>query len=153
MLMSISTRQFTMQNKVPFVYFLDEMTTVNIKNFETLPSVLREYKVGFVLLTQSGAKLEALYGKLDRSSVEANFGIQFFGRTKDVEALKYYPQMFGKEEKERKSRSTGKAAAVRTGALPSLPRKRISTRAGILRISSRESSSDPPPVPMSDTSR
>lgn len=59
MLMSISTRQFTMQNKVPFVYFLDEMTTVNIKNFETLPSVLREYKVGFVLLTQSGAKLEA----------------------------------------------------------------------------------------------
>ena len=61
MLMSISTRQFTMQNKVPFVYFLDEMTTVNIKNFETLPSVLREYKVGFVLLTQSGAKLEALY--------------------------------------------------------------------------------------------
>lgn len=111
MLMSISTRQFTMQNKVPFVYFLDEMTTVNIKNFETLPSVLREYKVGFVLLTQSGAKLEALYGKLDRSSVEANFGIQFFGRTKDVEALKYYPQMFGKEEKERKSRSTGKSGS------------------------------------------
>lgn len=111
MLMSISTRQFTMQNKVPFVYFLDEMTTVNIKNFETLPSVLREYKVGFVLLTQSGAKLEALYGKLDRASVEANFGIQFFGRTKDVEALKYYPQMFGKEEKERKSRSTGKSGS------------------------------------------
>ena len=94
-----------------FAYFLDEMTTVNIKNFETLPSVLREYKVGFVLLTQSGAKLEALYGKLDRASVEANFGIQFFGRTKDVEALKYYPQMFGKEEKERKSRSTGKSGS------------------------------------------
>ena len=111
MLMSISTRQFTMQNKVPFVYFLDEMTTVNIKNFETLPSVLREYKVGLVLLTQSGAKLEALYGKLDRASVEANFGIQFFGRTKDVEALRYYPLMFGKEEKERKSRSTGKSGS------------------------------------------
>ena len=111
MLMSISTRQFTMQNKVPFVYFLDEMTTVNIKNFESLPSVLREYKVAFVLLTQSGSKLENLYGKLDRSSVEANFGIQFFGRTKDVEALKYYPQMFGKEEKERKSRSTGKSGS------------------------------------------
>ncbi|MCM0298282.1 type IV secretion system DNA-binding domain-containing protein [Bacteroides fragilis] len=111
MLMSISTRQFTMQNKVPFVYFLDEMTTVNIKNFETLPSVLREYLAAFVLLTQSGAKLESLYGKLDRSSVEANFGIQFFGRTKDVEALKYYPQMFGKEEKERKSRSTGKSGS------------------------------------------
>lgn len=111
MLLSISSRQFTMQNKVPFVYFLDEMTTVKIKNFETLPSVLREYKAAFVLLTQSGAKLENLYGKLDRSSVEANFGNMFLGRTKDVEALKYYPLFFGKEEKERRSRSTGKSGS------------------------------------------
>lgn len=58
MLMTISSRQFTMRNKVPFVYFLDEMTTVNIKNFETLPSVLREYLCAFVLLTQSGSKVE-----------------------------------------------------------------------------------------------
>lgn len=107
--MSISSRQFTMRNKVPFVYFLDEMTTVNIRNFETMPSVLREYKVGFVLQTQSGSKVENQYGRLDRSSVEANFGNQFFGRTKDVESLKYYPMIFGKEEKERRSRSTGKS--------------------------------------------
>lgn len=111
MLISISSRQFTMQNKVPFVYFLDEMTTVKVKNFETLPSVLREYKAAFVLLTQSGAKLENLYGKLDRSSVEANFGNMFLGRTKDVEALKYYPLFFGKEEKERRSRSAGKSGS------------------------------------------
>lgn len=111
MLLSISSRQFTIQNKVPFVYFLDEMTTVKIKNFETLPSVLREYKAAFVLLTQSGAKLENLYGKLDRSSVEANFGNMFLGRTKDVEALKYYPLFFGKEEKERRSRSAGKSGS------------------------------------------
>lgn len=111
MLLSISSRQFTMQNKVPFVYFLDEMTTVKVKNFETLPSVLREYKAAFVLLTQSGAKLENLYGKLDRSSVEANFGNMFLGRTKDVEALKYYPLFFGKEEKERRSRSAGKSGS------------------------------------------
>ena len=111
MLISISSRKFTMQNIVPFVYFLDEMTTVKVKNFETLPSVLREYKAAFVLLTQSGAKLENLYGKLDRSSIEANFGNMFLGRTKDVEALKYYPNFFGKEEKERRSRSTGKSGA------------------------------------------
>lgn len=30
MLLSISSRQFSMQNKVPFVYFLDEMTTVKV---------------------------------------------------------------------------------------------------------------------------
>ena len=75
--MTIYSRQFTMRNKVPFVYFLDEMTTVNIRNFETMPSVLREYKVGFVLQTQSGSKVENQYGRLDRSSVEANFGTSF----------------------------------------------------------------------------
>ncbi|CDD84024.1 putative uncharacterized protein [Bacteroides sp. CAG:462] len=107
MLMSISSRQFSMQNRVPFVYFLDEMTTVKVRDFEGLPSVLREYKAAFVLLTQSGAKVEKLYGKNDRSSIEANFGNVFFGRTTDVEALKYYPTFFGKAEKERKSRSSG----------------------------------------------
>ena len=61
------------------------------------------------MLTQSGSKVENQYGRLDRSSVEANFGNQFFGRTKDVESLKYYPMIFGKEEKERRSRSTGKS--------------------------------------------
>ena len=109
MLMAISSRQFTMQNRIPFVYFLDEMTTVKVRDFEGLPSVLREYKAAFVLLTQSGAKVEKLYGKNDRSSIEANFGNMFFGRTTDVEALKYYPAFFGKEEKERRSRSAGKS--------------------------------------------
>lgn len=92
------------------------MTTVNIKNFETLPSVLREYLCAFVLLTQSGSKVENQYGRLDRSSVEANFGNQFFGRTKDVESLKYYPMMFGKEEKERRFPQRGKSGEARTGA-------------------------------------
>ena len=91
MLMTISSRQFSMRNKVPFVYFLDEMTTVNIKNFETLPSVLREYKAAFILLTQSGAKLENLYGKLDRSSVEANFGNMFLGKDERCGSPEYYP--------------------------------------------------------------
>lgn len=89
MLMTISSRQFTMRNKVPFVYFLDEMTTVNIKNFETLPSVLREYLCAFVLLTQSGSKVENQYGRLDRSSVEANFGNQFFGKY-SINSLVYW---------------------------------------------------------------
>ena len=35
----------------------------------------------------------------------------FLGRTKDVEALKYYPLFFGKEEKERTSRSAGKSGS------------------------------------------
>lgn len=110
MLMSISTRKFTMENKVPFVYFLDEATTFKIRDFEKLPSVLREYLCSFVLLTQSGAKLEKIYSKLDRSSVESNFSNMFLGRTKDPEALKYYPIFFGKHEIDKKSRTTGSSS-------------------------------------------
>lgn len=107
LMLSISSRRFTLNNKIPFVYFLDEATTFRIPDFEKLPSVLREYKCSFVFLTQSAAKIEKVYGKYDRSSVEANFSNQFYGRTKDIEALKSYPLVFGKEEKERVSKTRG----------------------------------------------
>ena len=96
-----------MNNNIPFVFFLDEATSFTIPDFEKMPSVLREYKCSFTVLTQSGAKLEKRYGKLDRSSIEANLANQFYGRTKDVEALKYYPVVFGKFDKKKKSKTTG----------------------------------------------
>ncbi|WP_057279900.1 InlB B-repeat-containing protein, partial [Phocaeicola vulgatus] len=64
MVMSIASRSFSMENRVPFVFILDEMTTFKVRDFEKLPSVLREYGAAFLLLTQSGAKLEKLYSKL-----------------------------------------------------------------------------------------
>ena len=73
--------------------------------------------VGFLLLTQAGAKLEKLYSKLDRSSIEANFGNIFLGRTQDVEALKYYPLFFGKYEKEKKSTSSGSSGGGRNSSV------------------------------------
>lgn len=107
MLMVLSARQIKFGNTTKFVYILDEMTTFKVRDFQNFPSVLREYGAAFVILTQSGAKLEKLYGKFDRSSIEANCSNLFLGRTKDVEALKYYPLFFGKEEKKKKSKSSG----------------------------------------------
>ena len=117
MVMSIASRSFSMENRVPFVFILDEMTTFKVRDFEKLPSVLREYGAAFLLLTQSGAKLEKLYSKLDRSSIEANFGNIFLGRTQDVEALKYYPLFFGKYEKEKKSTSSGSSGDGRNSSV------------------------------------
>ena len=68
---------------------------------------IRDSLCSFVFLTQSAAKIEKIYGKYDRSSIESNFGNQFFGRTKDIEALKSYPLVFGKEERQRVSKTTG----------------------------------------------
>lgn len=107
MLVPISSRKIEFGNKIKFAYVLDEMTTVKINNFQNMPSVLREYGAAFLIMTQSGSKLESLYGKHDRASIEANCANLFLGRTKDVEALKYYPLFFGKEDKEKKSYSAG----------------------------------------------
>ena len=117
MVMSIASRSFSMENRVPFVFILDEMTTFKVRDFEKLPSVLREYGAAFLLLTQSEGKLEKLYSKLDRSSIEANFGNIFLGRTQDVEALKYYPLFFGKYEKEKKSTSSGSSGGGRNSSV------------------------------------
>ncbi|MCE8885951.1 TraM recognition domain-containing protein, partial [Phocaeicola vulgatus] len=58
-----------------------------------------------------------MYSKLDRSSIEANFGNIFLGCTQDVEALKYYPLFFGKYEKEKKSTSSGSSGGGRNSSV------------------------------------
>ena len=109
-MVSISSRKFTMQNKIDFVYFLDEATTFNISNFENMPSVLREYRTAFVFITQSNSKVEKRYDRLDRSSIESNFANQFLGRTKDVKATKDYVQMFSKIEELQESYTRGESS-------------------------------------------
>lgn len=107
LMVTISSRAFSLANQVPCVYYLDEATTAKIREFEKMPSVLREYLCSFVLLTQSGAKLEKLYGRLDRSSIESNFGNLFLGRTYDSEALKQYGMFFSRKEEERRTNTRG----------------------------------------------
>ena len=105
----ISSRHFSLNNRVPFVYSLDEATTFKIENFEGMPSLLREYRVSFLFITQSSSKITTMYGKEALSSIEANFVNQFYGRTQDIVALEKYPKMFSKkkEKKESFSSSTG----------------------------------------------
>ncbi len=111
LMLSISSRQFTMKNKIPFFYMLDEATTFKITDFQKYPSVLREYKCSITLLTQSASKIEQLYGKQAKASIESNFGNQFYGRTLDTLAIQAYPLVFGKREQERISKSKGSTAS------------------------------------------
>ncbi len=109
LMVSMSSRAFTMKNRVPFCYFLDEATTFKIRDFEKMPSVLREYLCSFVLITQSGSKIEAVYGKNAKSSIESNFSNIFLGRTKDVVALRNYGHLFSKKEAIKRSYTVGES--------------------------------------------
>lgn len=110
MLVPIASRRIKFGNKIKFAFMLDEMTTFKVNDFQGMPSVLREYGAAFLILTQSGTKFDKLYGKEDRASIMANCANLFIGRTKDVEALKYYPLYFGKEDKEKQSISAGSSS-------------------------------------------
>lgn len=110
MLVPIASRCIKFGNKVRFAFILDEMTTFKVNDFEGMPSVLREFGAAFLILTQSSTKFDKLYGKEDRSSILANCANLFIGRTKDPEALKVYPLLFGKEEKVKKSISAGSSS-------------------------------------------
>jgi type IV secretory pathway TraG/TraD family ATPase VirD4 len=105
LLVKISSRRFTMDNKVKFVYSFDEATTFTIDDFEGMPSQLREYGVSFMFITQSSSKIVSRYGKEALSSIEANFGNIFLGRTNDIVALEKYPKMFAKKEERKDSYS------------------------------------------------
>ncbi len=77
MMVSITSRSFSMENKVPFVFILDEMTTFKVRDFEKLPSVLREY------------------------------GKYLPGPHTGCGGIEILPFFFGKYEKEKKSTSSG----------------------------------------------
>lgn len=106
-MLSVASRQFYLGNKIPFCFFLDEATTFKIQDFDTMISVLREYLCSFTILTQSASKIEKIYNKFDRASVESNLGNQFFGRTADVLALEVYQKVFGMHEIVKESISKG----------------------------------------------
>ena len=67
-----------------------------------MPSVLREYGVSFLIMTQSSSKVESTYDAHDRASIESNCANLFIGRTKKyIKALENSPKYFGKEDKEK----------------------------------------------------
>ena len=114
LILKISSRRFDIKNKVNFAYILDEATTFKIDDFENMPSVLREYNVSFLFLTQSASKIIMRYSREALSSIEANFVNTFYGRTKDSVALDNYVKMFSKIEKKKESFSTGSSVTGST---------------------------------------
>ncbi|MVT12507.1 type IV secretory system conjugative DNA transfer family protein [Chitinophaga tropicalis] len=109
MMLLVSTRNFTLKNRIPCFYFLDEPTTMKVANFQELLSVLREYLVSFALLTQSQAKFEKLYGIHDLRSIESNCGNKFFGKTLDPKATESYVAQFSRREEQRVTKTRGQS--------------------------------------------
>lgn len=107
LMVKVLSRHFTLNNKINTAFVLDEATTFKIDGFENMPSVLREYKASFLMLTQSTAKIEKVYGKLDKASLQANFGNVFYGAISETNDIKDFSILFTRKMEERKTRTRG----------------------------------------------
>lgn len=109
MMVKISSRNFDMENREKFFYFMDEGTTFRVHKFESMPSVLREYGVSFVLITQNEAKIVMTYDENTLRSLKANYGNMVFGKTLDPKSQQSFVQMFSKIDKKKESISKSKS--------------------------------------------
>lgn len=107
LMVKVLSRHFTLNNKINTVFCMDEGTTFKIDGFENMPSVLREYKASFLLLTQSTAKIEKVYGKFDKASLQANFGNVFYGAISETNDIKDFSILFTKKKERKETRSKG----------------------------------------------
>lgn len=107
LMVKVLSRHFTLKNQINTVFGMDEGTTFKIDGFENMPSVLREYKASFLLLTQSTAKIEKVYGKLDKASLQANFGNVFYGAISETNDIKDFSILFTKRKERKETRSRG----------------------------------------------
>lgn len=124
MLVPLAARRIEFGNRVKFAFVLDEMTTVKVNDFQSLPSVLREYGVSFLVLTQSGTKFDKLYGKEDRFPLWPILLIYSWGKQKMWEALKYYPLFFERRRRKRKVFPRGPVPVDTIVVLPGANRRR-----------------------------
>ncbi|WP_083629643.1 type IV secretory system conjugative DNA transfer family protein [Tenacibaculum agarivorans] len=117
MMIQMSARRFSLHNKIDFVYFLDEATTFKVKNFEEMPSVLREYKVSFTFITQSITKIEIPYTVAERRSLLSNLGNQYIGKSTESYSQKVFSEQFPKEDiiKKTKSKSANSKGGTTSG--------------------------------------
>ncbi|RAI97016.1 type IV secretory system conjugative DNA transfer VirD4/TraG family protein [Chitinophaga skermanii] len=116
MMASIYARSFTMENKLNAVNFLDEATTFKIANFEGNLSLLREYRLSTVILTQSPAKIEKRYGPLDLRSIETNCGNKFFGRNLDIIGVESSIKQFAAIDEKKVTSTTGSSTHSRSSS-------------------------------------
>jgi hypothetical protein len=88
---------------------LDEAPTLYIPKLDMIPATARSNKVATIYMAQDFSQMVAHYGKEVADVVIANLNNQFYGRVGSAATAKHVSDLFGREDKETSSISTGRS--------------------------------------------
>ncbi|MEM1260173.1 MAG: type IV secretory system conjugative DNA transfer family protein [Bacteroidota bacterium] len=112
-MVNILSKKIEFGNTQRVFFFFDEGTTFRVPDFSEMVSVLAEYMVSFAFLTQSKSKMEEIYKPTVTKSLVANFNNKFLGRTNEPMDARDYSSIFGSQEVQRVTKSSGSSSNER----------------------------------------
>ncbi|SHJ85142.1 Type IV secretory pathway, VirD4 component, TraG/TraD family ATPase [Hymenobacter daecheongensis DSM 21074] len=110
LIVATAIKRLNQQGRLPSLVLLDEAPTLFIPNFAQIPATARSNKVATVYAVQDVAQMEALTSRQESEMILANLGNQFWGRTTNTATAERVSKMFGKIDKQYRSKTEGSSA-------------------------------------------
>jgi len=107
LIVATAIKRLNQQGRLPSLVLLDEAPTLFIPNFAQIPATARSNKVATVYAVQDVAQMEALTSRQESEMILANLGNQFWGRTTNTATAERVSKMFGKVDKQYRSKTEG----------------------------------------------
>jgi type IV secretory pathway TraG/TraD family ATPase VirD4 len=107
LIVATAIKRLNQQGRLPSLVLLDEAPTLFIPNFAQIPATARSNKVATVYAVQDVAQMEALTSRQESEMILANLGNQFWGRTTNTATAERVSKMFGKIDKQYRSKTEG----------------------------------------------
>lgn len=99
------------KNRLPCLIAFDELPTLYIPKFDTIPATGRSNKIATLIGVQDISQVERRYGNASES-IMSNLAYQCYGRTVNPRTQKRIIDLFGKKEQEVISRTSGESTSA-----------------------------------------
>ncbi|GAB3716573.1 hypothetical protein GCM10027592_57960 [Spirosoma flavus] len=123
LIIATATKRMNKPDREPSIIILDEAPTLFIPNFHELPATARASKVATVYAVQDISQMEGQLGPQQSEMLLGNLSNQFYGRSTNPKTIQRVTTLFGKQDVEYESYSSGR----NTGGRSSSSSQNIST--------------------------
>ena len=116
LIIATATKRMNKPGRLPSIIILDEAPTLFIPNFHELPATARSSKVATVYAVQDISQMEGQLGPQHSEMLLGNLSNQFYGRSTNPKTLQRVTTLFGKQDVEYLSYSTGQSTGDRSSS-------------------------------------
>ncbi len=116
LVIATATKRMNKPGKLPSIIILDEAPTLFIPNFHELPATARSSKVATVYAVQDISQMEGQLGPQQSEMLLGNLSNQFYGRSTNPKTLQRVTTLFGKQDVEYQSLSSGRSSGDRSSS-------------------------------------